>query len=50
MLFIYKYILIKDGDKDEIFGIERDEKNIGVLVVRKRLDREKSGLYTLTIR
>jgi hypothetical protein len=39
-----------DGNDAGIFDIQRDEKNIGVLMLRERLDREKAGLYTLTIR
>ena len=38
------------GDKAEIFTIVRQEDNTGDIVVRKRLDREEEGVYTLTIR
>jgi len=39
-----------EGNDAGIFDIQRDEKNVGVLVLKERLDREKAGLYTLTIR
>ena len=39
-----------DGNDAGIFDIQRDEKNVGVLMLRERLDRERAGLYTLTIR
>jgi hypothetical protein len=41
---------VLDGNDAGIFDIQRDEKNVGVLVLKERLDREKAGLYTLTIR
>ena len=34
---------IIDGNEDDIFEI-RDENNVGVIYVKKRLDREVSGL------
>ena len=40
---------IIDGNNEDIFEI-RSEDNIGNLYLRKRLDREEAGLYTLTIR
>jgi hypothetical protein len=48
-LTLYLYVLL-DGNDAGIFDIQRDEKNVGVLVLKERLDREKAGLYTLTIR
>jgi hypothetical protein len=48
-LTLYLHVLL-DGNDAGIFDIQRDEKNVGVLVLKERLDREKAGLYTLTIR
>lgn len=41
---------IINGNDAGIFDIQRDDKNVGVLMLRERLDRERAGLYTLTIR
>ena len=38
------------GNDDGIFNIERDEENVGIITLNKRLDREVSGLHTLTIK
>ena len=33
-----------------MFGISRDDQNRGIITLDKRLDREMSGLHTLTIK
>jgi len=38
------------GNDDNVFNIARDENNKGVITLNERLDREKSGLHTLTIK
>jgi len=38
------------GNDDGVFGISRDDQNRGIITLEKRLDREKSGLHTLTIK
>lgn len=41
---------IVHGNDDGIFSIETDLYNRGILVLKKRLDREESGLHILTIK
>jgi hypothetical protein len=38
------------GNDNDIFMIERDEDNKAIITLNKRLDREVSGLHTLTIK
>ena len=38
------------GNDEGIFSIERDTNNRGILKLQKRLDRERGGLHTLTIK
>jgi len=38
------------GNDNGVFGISRDDQNRGIITLDKRLDREKSGLHTLTIK
>ena len=38
------------GNDEGIFTIERDVNNKGILKLQKRLDRERGGLHTLTIK
>ena len=38
------------GNEENVFAINRDEENRGIITLNKRLDREKAGLHTLTIK
>ena len=38
------------GNDDDIFAINRDDENKAIISLNKRLDREVSGLHTLTIK
>ena len=49
LLVLYQYLL-SDGNDNGVFGISRDDQNRGIITLDKRLDREKSGLHTLTIK
>ena len=38
------------GNEENVFAINRDEQNRGIITLNDRLDREKAGLHTLTIK
>ena len=44
-----EYAII-DGNDNRIFAITRGEHNQGVMTVERRLDREVTGVYLLTIK
>ncbi len=46
---VIEYAII-DGNDNRIFGIKSGDRNQGVLTIERRLDREDTGIYLLTIK